>query len=110
MIIATTDIIQGVEIESYKGVVTAQVVYGSNGLRDFFAKLRDIIGGRTGSYEDLFRDGQKKALQELQDRAKALGANAVIGIEVDTGSITVDISGTLVLITAVGTAVRIADN
>ena len=107
MIITTTDTIQGVVIESYKGVVTAQVVYGSNAIRDFFAKLRDVVGGRTGSYEDLFRDGQNKALEELKKKAKALGANAVVGIELDSGSITIDVSGTLVLITASGTAVKI---
>lgn len=110
MIITTTDIIQGVEIESYKGIVTAQVVYGSNAIRDFFAKLRDVVGGRTGSYEGLFKEGQREALNELQRRAKALGANAVIGVEVDTGSMTVDVSGTLVLITAVGTAVKTSSN
>lgn len=54
MIITTTDIIQGTEIQSYLGIVTAEVVYGTNALRDFFAGIRDIIGGRTGSYEEVF--------------------------------------------------------
>lgn len=108
MIITTTDSIEGAAIESYKGVVTVQVVYGTNALKDLFAKLRDVIGGRTGSYEDLFRDGQIKALEELKKKAKGLGANAVVGVEIDTGSITIDVSGTLVLITAAGTAVKIS--
>jgi uncharacterized protein YbjQ (UPF0145 family) len=106
MILTTTDVIQGAVIDSYLGIVTAEVVYGSNFLRDFFASIRDVIGGRTGSYERLFEEGQRKALAELEQRAQRLGANAVIGIEIDTGTINVDQSGVLMLITAVGTAVR----
>jgi uncharacterized protein YbjQ (UPF0145 family) len=107
MILTTTDVIQGVVIQSYLGIVTAEVVYGSNFLRDFFASIRDIIGGRTGSYERLFEEGQRKALNELELRAKRLGADAVLGIEIDTGTINVDTSGVLLLITATGTAVKI---
>ncbi|MDJ0735305.1 MAG: YbjQ family protein [Nostocaceae cyanobacterium] len=106
MILTTTDVIQGAIIDSYLGIVTAEVVYGSNFLRDFFASIRDIIGGRTGSYERLFQEGQQKALAELETRAQALGADAVIGIEIDTGTINVDQSGVLILITATGTAVK----
>ncbi|MBW4633186.1 MAG: YbjQ family protein [Iphinoe sp. HA4291-MV1] len=107
MILTTTDVIQGAIIQSYLGIVTAEVVYGSNFLRDFFASIRDVIGGRTGSYERLFEEGQRKALEELERRALRLGADAVIGIEVDTGTINVDQSGILVLITATGTAVKL---
>jgi uncharacterized protein YbjQ (UPF0145 family) len=106
MILTTTDVIQGAVIQSYLGIVTAEIVYGSNFLRDFFAGLRDIIGGRTGSYERLFEEGQRKALEELEQRALRLGADAVIGIEIDTGTINVDQSGVLLLITATGTAVK----
>lgn len=107
MIITTTDVIQGADIQSYLGVVTAEVVYGTNALRDFFAGIRDIVGGRTGSYEQVFEKGQRDALAELERRAQRLGANAVIGVEVDTGTINVDQKGALLLITAVGTAVRL---
>ncbi|WP_353930461.1 YbjQ family protein [Okeanomitos corallinicola TIOX110] len=107
MLLSTTDVIQGAIIDSYLGIVTAEVVYGSNFLRDFLAGIRDIVGGRTGSYERLFEQGQKKALEELEKRAQQLGADAVIGIEIDTGTINVDQSGVLLLITATGTAVRI---
>ncbi|MDJ0800549.1 MAG: YbjQ family protein [Calothrix sp. MO_167.B12] len=106
MILTTTDVIQGSIIQSYLGIVTAEVVYGSNFLRDFFASIRDIIGGRTGSYERLFQEGQNKAIAELEQRAQRLGADAVIGIEIDTGTINVDESGVLILITATGTAVK----
>lgn len=106
MILTTTDVIQGSIIQSYLGIVTAEVVYGSNFLRDFFAGIRDIIGGRTASYERLFQEGQQKAIAELSQRAQRLGADAVIGIEIDTGTINVDQSGVLILITATGTAVK----
>ena len=108
MILSTTDLLAGREIDEYLGVVTAEVVYGSNALRDFFAGIRDVIGGRTGSYEELFRKGQEEALEELKQRAQRLGANAVVGIEVDTGTINVDDRGALLLVTAIGTAVRIS--
>lgn len=105
MILSTTDVIQGAIVQSYLGVVTAEVVYGANALRDFFAGIRDIIGGRTASYERVFERGQQEALEELAKRAERLGANAVIGIRVDTGTISLDQSGSLLLVTATGTAV-----
>lgn len=107
MVITTTDVIQGAVVESYLGVVTAEVVYGTNALRDFFAGIRDFIGGRTGSYEKVFERGNQEALKELEQRAQKLGANAVMGVEIDTGTINVDEKGTLLLITATGTAVRL---
>lgn len=108
MILTTTNTIQGKEIRSYQGIVTAEVVYGTNALRDFFAGIRDIIGGRTGSYEKVFEKGHQDALKELELNAKKLGANAVIGISMDTGTINIDEKGTLLLITATGTAVTLA--
>ncbi|MBE9013254.1 YbjQ family protein [Pseudanabaenaceae cyanobacterium LEGE 13415] len=107
MLITTTDVIQNAAIESYLGVVTAEVVYGTNALKDFFAGIRDIIGGRTAGYERVFEQGQQNALAELQKRAQNLGANAIVGIEVNTGTINLDQSGVLLLITATGTAVKI---
>jgi uncharacterized protein YbjQ (UPF0145 family) len=107
MIVTTTDYLDGFTIENYLGVVTAEVVYGTNVLRDFFAGIRDVLGGRTGSYERVFEQGQQNAIEELQKRAQRLGADAVIGIEIDTGTINVDKKGALLLITAVGTAVKI---
>lgn len=107
MILSTTDVIQNAEIQSYLGIVTAEVVYGSNAIRDFFAGIRDIIGGRTAGYERVFQQGQQEAIAELEQRAQRLGADAVIGIEVDTGTISLDQSGVLLLITATGTAVKL---
>lgn len=107
MILSTTDTLQNITINEYLGVVTAEVVYGSNALRDFFAGIRDIIGGRTGAYERVFEKGQQDAMDELAKRARKLGADAVIGIEIDTGTINIDESGVLLLITATGTAVKL---
>lgn len=107
MIVTTTDVIQGATIDTYLGIVTAEVVYGSNALRDFFAGIRDIIGGRTAGYERVFEQGQREAIAELEQRAQRLGADAVIGVEIDTGTINLDQSGVLLLITATGTAVKL---
>lgn len=107
MILTTTESIQGAVVQTYLGIVTAEVVYGSNALRDFFAGIRDIIGGRTGAYEEIFQLGQREALAELEQRAKQLGADAVVGIEIDTGTINLDSRGSLLLITACGTAVKL---
>ncbi|MEM1170209.1 MAG: YbjQ family protein [Cyanobacteria bacterium P01_H01_bin.35] len=107
MIVTTTDRIEGAEVQEYLGIVTAEVVYGSNALRDFFAGIRDIIGGRTGSYEEVFKKGQEDAIAELEKRARRIGADGVVGIEIDTGTINVDEKGALLLITASGTAVKL---
>ncbi len=107
MLITTTDIIQGYEITEYLGIVTAEVVYGTNVLRDFFAGIRDVIGGRTGSYENVFEKGQLEAIKKLEKRAQKLAANGVISIKVDTGTINMDEKGVLFLITATGTAVQL---
>lgn len=107
MILSTTDSLQGENIQSYLGIVTAEVVYGSNALRDFFAGIRDVLGGRTAAYERIFEKGQQDALKELESRAKRLGADAVIGIEMKTDSINIDEHGVLMLITATGTAVKL---
>jgi uncharacterized protein YbjQ (UPF0145 family) len=107
MILATTDVLQGAVIESYLGIVTAEVVYGGNVINDFFAGIRDFIGGRTGSYERVFEKGQQDAIAELGRRAERLGAHAVIGIRIDTDTINLDNSGALILVTASGTAIRL---
>ncbi|ERN39990.1 hypothetical protein KR51_00035910 [Rubidibacter lacunae KORDI 51-2] len=107
MLVTTTDSFQNAEIEEYLGIVTAEIVYGTNALRDLFAGLRDFIGGRTGSYERLFEKGQQNAIEELGKRAERLGGNAVVGVRIDTDTINVDREGVLFLITATGTAVRL---
>jgi uncharacterized protein YbjQ (UPF0145 family) len=102
MLLTTTDVLQGREVERYLGIVTAEVVYGTNVLRDFLATLRNIIGGRTGAYERVFEQGQKEALEELERRAKRLGANGILGVNIHT-----NMSATMILVTAAGTAVKL---
>ncbi|WP_071518423.1 YbjQ family protein [Geitlerinema sp. PCC 9228] len=109
MILSTTDVLQDRAVEEYLGVVSAEVVYGGNALRDWFAGFRDFFGGRTGSYENLFQKGHQQVLAELQERAEELDANAVVGIQIDTGTINVDEKGSMMVITGVGTAVRVAE-
>ena len=106
MLLSTTETLQGHEIREYLGLVTAEVVFGSNALRDFFAGLRDFVGGRTGAYEQLFEKGNQEALKEIEKRAKRLGADGVVGIRTNTDTINVDEEGVLVMVTMVGTAVK----
>ncbi len=107
ILMTTTPTVEGAAIDAYLGIVTAEVVYGTNALRDFFAGLRDFVGGRTGSYERVFEKGQQDAISELEKRASRLGADAVVGIRLDTDTINVDEEGVLFLITATGTAVKL---
>ena len=101
MIITTTPHIEGKQIVEYKQLVFGEVVAGSNFIRDFFA---DIIGGRSGMYESRITKSRKEALDEMQKNAQALGANAVVGVEVNYTTITSD-AKSMFMIVASGTAV-----
>ncbi|AWB52545.1 YbjQ family protein [Pasteurella multocida] len=104
MLITTTPSIEGKQIIEYKEVVFGEVVAGSNFIRDFFAGITDIIGGRSGAYESKIARARKEALEELQQQAKRLGANAVVGIEVNYTSINGE-GKSMFMIVASGTAV-----
>ncbi|WP_368332275.1 heavy metal-binding domain-containing protein [Phocaeicola vulgatus] len=88
-------------------MVTGETIIGANLFRDFFASIRDIVGGRSGSYEEVLRQAKDTALREMQDQAALLGANAVVGVDLDYE--TVGDSGSMLMVTASGTAVRIED-
>lgn len=106
MIVTTTNSIEGKSIIAYHGVVTGQTIMGANIFRDIFASIRDIVGGRSGSYEKVLRDARDEALAELEQEARARGANAVIGVDLDYGALG---SGESMLMVSVsGTAVTIA--
>jgi uncharacterized protein YbjQ (UPF0145 family) len=107
MLLTTTDSLDGRRIGVYLGVISADVVMGSNALRDFFAAIRDVIGGRAGSYEKIFTNAKKEALDDLSEKAKELGADAVIGIDMDYQIIGGD-KKTLLMVSANGTAVKLA--
>lgn len=103
MILTTTPMIEGRPVTQYHGIVTAEVIIGANIFRDLFAGIRDIVGGRSGSYEKPLRDARKTALDELESEARALGANAVIGIDFDYEVI--GQGGSMLMVTVSGTAV-----
>ena len=107
MLATTTPTIEGKRITKYYSIVTGETIIGANLFRDFFASIRDIVGGRSGSYEEVLRQAKDTALREMQDQAALLGANAVVGVDLDYE--TVGNSGSMLMVTASGTAVRIED-
>ncbi|MBA2350381.1 MAG: heavy metal-binding domain-containing protein [Burkholderiales bacterium] len=105
MIITTTPDIQGRPIQEYFGIVTGEAVLGANVFRDLFADIRDIVGGRSGSYEKELRKAREIALEDLADAAEKRGANAIVGVDIDyevlgekNGMLMVSVSGTAVRI------------
>jgi uncharacterized protein YbjQ (UPF0145 family) len=103
MIITTTPDIQGRTIRDYLGVVTGEAVMGANLFRDLFAGIRDIVGGRSGSYEKELKRAREIAFAEIEEEAAKLGANGVVGIDIDyevlgekSGMLMVSVSGTAV--------------
>jgi uncharacterized protein YbjQ (UPF0145 family) len=105
MLVSTTSVIEGRPVKDYLGVVTGEVIVGANIFKDLFAGIRDIVGGRSGSYESTLRDARATALDELKAEAKALGADAVIGVDLDYE--TLGQGGTMLMVTASGTAVKL---
>lgn len=106
MISTTTPTIEGHRIETYFGIVTGEAVVGANIFRDLFASIRDIVGGRSSSYEKVFADARATAIREMEMAAMNLGANAVVGVDLDY-----EVLGTnnsMLMVTASGTAVKIA--
>ena len=83
MIPTTTPQIEGHTIREYNGVMTGETIIGANFVKDFFAGIRDIVGGRSGSYEKVLREAKDTSMKEMMDRAQAMGANAIVGIDID---------------------------
>lgn len=105
MLMTTTPSVEGKRIVRYLGVVTGETIIGANVFRDFLAGVRDFFGGRSASYEAVFREAKDTALEEMARQAEALGANAVVGIDLDYE--TVGGSGSMLMVTCSGTAVRV---
>ena len=105
MIVTTTPSLEGHQIVNYLGVVTGETIIGANFVKDFFAGIRDVIGGRSGSYEKVLREAKDSAMAEMQERAQSMGANAVIGIDLDYE--TIGANNSMLMVTAAGTAVVI---
>lgn len=104
MIITTTNTLETNEVKQYLGIVTGETIIGANLFKDIFAGIRDIVGGRSGSYEKVLREAKDTALKEIEDQAMRLGADAVIGVDLDYE--TVGASGGMLMVTASGTAVK----
>lgn len=102
MLVTTTAVIDGRRVTDYRGLVTGEAILGANVFRDMFAGVRDIVGGRSAGYEKALRKAKDIALQEMIDNATELGANAVIGVDLDYETVG---EGSMLMVSASGTAV-----
>lgn len=105
MLISTTPTIEGKRIVRYLGLVSGQAILGANIFKDFFATIRDIVGGRSAAYEKELRAAQQVALEEMRQQAQELGANAIVGADLDYESIQIGQGGNMLMVSASGTAV-----
>ncbi len=106
MLLSTTDTLQGYRIEEYLGIVTGETISGANVVRDLMATVTDYVGGRSGTYEEVLEKARQSTMTELADRARLLGAGAVIGVTFDYE--TIGGRGAMLMVSATGTAVRIS--
>lgn len=105
MIITTTDSIEGRKITAYHGIVSGETILGANIVKDFFAGIRDVVGGRSGSYEKVLSDGKEMAMADMMERAQDLGANAIVAVDLDYEAI--GEKGSMLMVIANGTAVTV---
>ena len=105
MIVSTTPQIEGRPVRDYLGVVTGEVIVGANIFKDLFASVRDIVGGRSGAYESALRDARSTAFDELASEARDLGADAVIGVDIDYEVL--GQNGSMLMVSVSGTAVKL---
>ena len=105
MILSTTPTIEGRPIRDYKGVVTGETIIGTNFLKDFMAGIRDIVGGRSNAYERVLREAKDTSMKEMEDRAAEMGANAIVGIDIDYE--TIGQGNSMLMVAVSGTAVVI---
>ncbi|ETX16554.1 hypothetical protein OCH239_01635 [Roseivivax halodurans JCM 10272] len=101
MIVTTTQNVEGHRITDYRGIVVGEAIMGANVVRDFFAQVTDIVGGRSGAYEAKLQDAREIAFRELEARAERLGANAVVGVDLDYEVV----SDSMLMVSVSGTAV-----
>jgi uncharacterized protein YbjQ (UPF0145 family) len=105
MIITTTPSVEGRKIADYKGIVTGEAILGANIFRDMMAGIRDIVGGRSAAWEKEIRRAREVALEEMEEKARALNADAVVGVDLDYE--VVGANGSMLMVTAAGTAVKL---
>lgn len=101
MIVTTTNNVEGYQIAEYKGIVVGEAIMGANVVRDALASITDLVGGRSGAYESKLQDARETALAELEERARARGANAVVGVDLDYEVV----GQSMLMVSASGTAV-----
>jgi uncharacterized protein YbjQ (UPF0145 family) len=107
MIVTTTNNIEGKKVTKYFGIVSGEAIIGANIVKDFFAGIRDIVGGRSGSYEEGLREAKEIALREMQEQAFKIGANAILAVDLDYE--TLGSNGSMLMVSASGTAVTIEE-
>jgi uncharacterized protein YbjQ (UPF0145 family) len=105
MFSTTTNTIEGRPVQQYYGLVTGEVIVGANIVRDLFASITDIVGGRSGKYEKVLARARQEAIQEMEAEAQRMGANAVIGVDLDYE--TLGQGGSMLMVVATGTAVKL---
>ena len=105
MLVLTTPTIEGKKITKYYGMVSGEAILGANIFKDFFAGIRDIVGGRSAAYEKELRQAKQIAINEMIDQANSLGANAVVGVDLDYETIGIGSGGNMLMVSASGTAV-----
>ena len=103
MLMVTTDSVEGRRVAEYYGIVSGDAIVGANMFRDFFARIRDVVGGRAGGYENALRGAKDAAVEDMVTQARAMGANAVIGIDLDYETV----GDSMLMVSANGTAVRL---
>jgi len=103
MILSTTSTLEGHQVENYLGIVSGETIIGANIFKDFFAGITDIVGGRSSAYEQVLREAKATAMSEMEMQAKQLGANAIIGIDLDYETIRQG----MLMVTVSGTAVKV---
>jgi uncharacterized protein YbjQ (UPF0145 family) len=106
MIVTTAPTVEGKKIVEYHGLVCGEAILGANIFKDFFAGIRDIVGGRSAAYEKSLREAREMAISEMIESAKQKGANAVIGVDLDYESIATGSGGNMLMVSASGTAVK----
>ena len=109
MIVSTTPTIEGKRMVEYLGLVSGEAILGANLFKDLFAGIRDIVGGRSGAYEEELRSAKRIAIQEMVEQATALGGNAVVGVDLDYETIGVGSAGNMLMVSASGTAVVVEE-
>ena len=109
MLVLTTPMIEGKKIVKYLGLVSGEAILGANIFKDFFAGIRDIVGGRSAAYEQELRKAKNIAIEEMKEEARSLGGNAVVGVDLDYETIQIGQTGGMLMVSASGTAVIYED-